>query len=412
MNIATAAGLAGSAANVGGPNHFASPIGLDRLVRQEVALGLVREIVPPEDHIGLQLFPFMEVPTDDVIFHYAQGMTDGLAPARAEDAEAELKQRDDIFGGEGRASLIDWAVKDRYSPSDVSRYREWLAIAEQIRDTQSIPLTVGSMTSEFQNRVARDALSRRRRLDNRLEWLIMTGWSTSQIVYNDGKIKFAVDFGRPSSQVFGHAAANIESNSAYPIGDAWDTTTSDPIQDILSIQAHAYAKYGVRITRAMTSRKVLNSMLNSSKFIARSGLVVGGTPSSPIDLKYVVDGWGPTAAQAIVEQQTGVTFMEYDSVYRTRAVGSTSVTVNRFTAENQIIFFPDESEAAMFDDTGLGLGRVLTSPHPAGNWGAGFYEWERELGVDPWGYEAGTGIKAFPIFPRMELTYSYAPLTS
>jgi hypothetical protein len=410
VNFPNAAGLAGTAANAGGAN-FASPIGLDRLVRQEVALGLIREIAPPEDHIGLQLFPWMEVATDDVIFHYAQGMTDGLAPARAEDAEAELKQRDDIFGGEGRASLIDWAVKDRYAPSDVSRYREWLAIAEQIRDTQNIPLTVQSMTGEFQSRLSRDAISRRRRLDNRLEWLIMTGWSSGAISYNDGKIKFSVDYGRPANQVFTHAAANIAGNSAYPIGDAWDVTTSDPIADILAIQQYMYATYGVRITRAMTSRKVLNSILTSSRFLSRMGLVVGGTPSTPLDPKYAVDGWGPTAAQAIVEQQTGVKFMEYDSVYRSRAVGSSTVTVNRFTPENQIIFFPEESEISQFDDTGLGLGRVLTSPHPAGNWSPGFYEWERELGVDPWGYEAGAGVKAFPIFPRMELTVSYAPLT-
>lgn len=410
MNFPNAAGLAGTAANAGGAN-FASPIGLDRLVRQEVALGLIREIAPPEDHIGLQLFPWMEVATDDVVFHYAQGMTDGLAPARAEDAEAELKQRDDIFGGEGRASLIDWAVKDRYAPSDVSRYREWLAIAEQIRDTQNIPLTVGSMIGEFSSRLSRDAISRRRRLDNRLEWLIMTGWSSGAISYNDGKIKFSVDYGRPANQVFTHAAANIAGNSAYPIGDAWDVTTSDPIADILAIQQYMYAVYGVRITRAMTSRKVLNSILTSSRFLSRMGLVVGGTPSSPLDPKYAVDGWGPTAAQAIVEQQTGVKFMEYDSVYRSRAVGSSTVTVNRFTPENQIIFFPEESEISQFDDTGLGLGRVLTSPHPAGNWSPGFYEWERELGVDPWGYEAGAGVKAFPIFPRMELTVSYAPLT-
>lgn len=410
MNLNNTAGLAGTAANVGGAN-FASPIGLDRLVRQEVALGLVREIVPPEDHIGLQLFPWMEVPTDDVIFHYAQGMTDGLAPARAEDAEAELKQRDDIFGGEGRASLIDWAVKDRYAPSDVSRYREWLAIAEQMRDTQNLPLTVTSMISEFQSRLDRDAISRRRRLDNRLEWMIMTGWSTGAITYNDGKIKFNVDFGRPASQVFGHAAANIGGNSAYPIGDAWDVTTSDPIQDIISIQEYMYNTYGIRITKAMTSRKVLNRIFTSSKFIARAG-VVGGTPSSPIDLNYIVDGWGPNAAIDIVSRQTGVTFMEYDSVYRSRNVGSTTTTVNRFTPENQIIFFPEESEVTQFDDTGLGLGRVLTSPHPAGNWSPGFYAWERELGMDPWGYEAGAGVKAFPIFPRMELTVSYAPLTS
>lgn len=392
---------------LGGRGQFASPIGQDRLVRKEVALGLIREIVPPENHIGLQLFPFMEVPTDDVIFHYALGMVDGLAPARAEDAESELAQKDDIFTNEGRASVIDWAIKDHYSASDISRYREWLTIQEQIRDNQQLPLTVNSMTADWQAKLTRDAARRRRKLDNRLEWLIMSSLSTGTLAYNDGKIKFSVNWGRPAAQQITFSETGIGGSSSYPIGDAWSATTSDPIRDITSVQEYIYDTYGVRIRRAITSRKVLNSILNSDRFAARTGLVVGGTPvSSPIDPRYLIDGWGPTAAQAIVSQQTGLEFVEYDSVYRSRTVGSTTTTNNRFLPENRIIFLPDEQDIAEFDDTSLGLGKVLTSPHPAGNWSAGFYEWEREYGVDPWGYDVGTGIKAFPVFPHMQLTFA------
>lgn len=392
---------------LGGRGQFASPIGQDRLVRKEVSLGLIREIVPPESHIGLQLFPFMEVPTDDVIFHYALGMVDGLAPARAEDAESELAQKDDIFSNEGRASVIDWAIKDHYSASDISRYREWLTIQEQVRDNQMLPLTVNSMTADWQAKLTRDAARRRRKLDNRLEWMIMSSISTGTLAYNDGKIKFAVNWGRPAAQQITFSETGIGGSASYPIGDAWSQTTSNPIRDITSVQEYIYDTYGVRIKRAITSRKVLNSILNSDRFAARTGLVVGGTPvSSPIDPRYLIDGWGPTAAQAVVQQQTGLEFIEYDSVYRSRSVGSTTTTNNRFLPENRIIFLPDEQDIAEFDDTSLGLGKVLTSPHPAGNWSAGFYEWEREYGVDPWGYDVGTGIKAFPVFPHMQLTFA------
>lgn len=397
---------AGIVAGEGGVQQFASPIGQDRLVRQEVSLGVVREIVPPTQHLGLQLFPFMEVPTDDVIFNYALGVTDGLAPARAEDAESELAQKDDIFASEGRASVIDWAVKDHYSASDVSRYREWLRIQEMMRDSGNIPLTSQSMTADFATRMARDTARRRRKLDNRLEWLIMTSLWTSAITYNDGKIAFSVPWGRPANQarILG-TDTNVAGNTAYPLGALWSSTAADPIKDVQSIQQHAYDTYGVRITRAVASRRILNNILNSDRFAARSGLVVGGTPNSTIDPKYLIDGWGPLAAQAILEQQTGIKFIEYDAVYRSRPVGSTTVTVNRFSTDNEIVFLPDEADIAEFDDTGLGLGRVLTSPHPAGNWTPGFYAWEKEFGVDPWGLDAGTGIKAFPVFPHMEKTY-------
>jgi hypothetical protein len=408
LNVGLAGPAAAGALTGGGgvPGQHGSPIGQDRLVRKEVSLGLIREIVPPETHIGLQLFPFLEVATDDVIFNYALGMTDGLAPARAEDAESELAQKDDTFATEGRASVIDWAVKDHYTASDVSRYREWLNILETMRDSRALPLTASSATEGFQDRLAKDTLRRRRKLDNRLEWLTMTTLSAGTITYNDGKIKFTVDYGRPTGQQMVLGTTTLVGGvSGYPLGAVWSGTTGDPIKDIQSIQNHAYDTYGVRITRAVASRKALNQLLNSDKFVARSGLVVasGGTT---IDPKYLIDGWGPLAAQAVVESQTGLKFIEYDSVYRTRPVGSNTVTINRFLPQNRIIFLPDEADVAEFDDTGIGFGKVLTSPHPAGNWTAGFYEWERDYGVDPWGYDTGTGIKAFPVFTHMDLSYA------
>jgi hypothetical protein len=206
MNTNTLPGLAGPASGavpIPG-SQFASPLPQDRLVRKEVALGVIREIVPPQNHIGLSLIaPFMEVDTDDVIFTYAQGLTDGLSPARAEDAESELSQKDDTFLSEGRASVIDWAIKDHYTASDVNRYREWLLIQQQIRDTSSLPLTAKSATENWQDKLARDTARRRRKLDNRMEWLIMSALSTGAIAYNDGKIKFTVDYGRPNASTPG-----------------------------------------------------------------------------------------------------------------------------------------------------------------------------------------------------------------
>jgi hypothetical protein len=62
-----------------------------------------------------------------------------------------------------------------------------------------------------------------------------------------------------------------------------------------------------------------------------------------------------------------------------------------------------------FVETEIGFAKTLTSPHPMGNWQPGFYEWERET-VDPWGYDVGTGVKAFPVFPHMDLTYTLTVL--
>jgi hypothetical protein len=408
--------LAGPAASGGAlPAHLhATPLGRDRLIRQEVSLGIIREMVPPQTHIGLQLFPFLEVPTDDVIFSYLKGDVDGLAPARAEDAESELAQKDDMFVGEGRASLIDWSLKNHYTSSDVSKYREWLTIQEKIRDTHDLPLTVNSMVNEFQGRILRDDLKRKRRLDNRLEWLIMTqAMATGQIIYNDGKTKFGVDYQRPSAQQ-ARTPAQIQGGSGT--AKLWDDATGDqdPIRDLLAIQQYMYDTYGVRMTRGIASAKLLNSIMKSTKFMQRSGVVVSNGAGGFLtgDPNYVMDGWGPKAAIAIVEQQTGIRFETYDSVYRTRPIGSTTITANRFFPQSRLLLLPDEADVQEFDDTEIGMGRTLTSPHPANNWQPGWYDWEFEYGVDPWGLDRGTGIKAFPVFPHMDLTYTLDPIAA
>ena len=376
----------------------------DRLVRKEVALGTLREMTPPTTHIGLSLAPWLEVASDDVIFDYTKPLTEGLAPARAEDAESELAQKDNFFGGTARASVIDWAVKDHYTASDVTRYRETLLLAGQlgVNSLSELPVSIASNVSEFQAKLARDEVLRRRKMDNRVEWLIMTALETGQIVYNDGKIMFSVDYGRPSNQT-----------DEAPANGLWNLTTSDPIRDILAMQEFMFDTYGVRMDRAITSRKVMNNTLNSSLFAARSGLAIpgysvpsGGTVGSPagtaVDPMYLIDGWGPNAATAIIEQQTNCRFTVYDSVYRTRPVGSTTVTNNRFFSDNKILFLPNEEDVAELDDA-IGFAKTLTSPHPEGNWTAGFYEYEIET-RDPWGLDRGTGVKAFPVFPHMELT--------
>jgi hypothetical protein len=374
----------------------------DRLIRKEVALATIRAIEPPQGHIGLSIVPFRDVATDDVIFDYAKPTVTGLAPARAEDAESELAQKDTIFGGTGRAAVLDWAQKDHYTASDVSRYREAALIDARLGGVNGLrlPLVVGSQLEDMRRKFATDDVARRRRLDNRIEWLIMTALSTGGITYNDNKIRFTVDFGRPAGQ-----------HDQVPAGGLWTLGTSDPIGDVKAVVQYMDDTYGIKVSRAVTSQKVINSMINSDRFIARTGLVVGGTPvSSPIDLDYVLPGWDNEAARRVVETATGVSFQPYDSVYRTRPIGGTTTTNNRFFPQNKILFLPDEAQIADLEDgDGLGFGKTLTSPHPEGNWQPGFYEWERET-EDPWGTDRGTGIKAFPVFPYMQYTFTMVPI--
>lgn len=376
---------------------MASQLDLARIVRKEVALGAIREIPPPEEHIGLsQIAPFLEVQSDDVIFAYLMAASDGLAPARAEDSEAEMAQKDDTVGT-GRASIIDWAIKDHYDPSDVSRYREFAQLAELAAGAGDFPLSLrGSMRDGFEERIARDTRIRRRKLDNRAEWLIMTALETGAVSYNDGKIKFSVSYGRPAGQ----------QNQAPASAATWavaNAATMDPIRDLMAVQETMYTTYSVNITRAITSRRVIRSFWNSDKFKARTNY----SGADPLYLPPGMNG-GPVdvdEAVRVVERATGINFTVYDAVYRTRALGSTTMVNNRFTNDDKIILLPSDADVASVSDSELGFGRMLTSPHPEGNWTPGFYEWQKDLGPDPWGMDMGTGVKMFPVFPHLELSY-------
>lgn len=401
---------------IGGKNLFgrtveeflnASPIGQDRLIRKEVSLGSIREKEPPQNHIGLQLVPWLDVPTDDVIFQYLTGDTAGLAPARAEDAESELAQKDETSLKEGRASLIDWSLKDHYDPSDVNRFRELSRMIAQLQ-SGTLPLYVTSALEDWATKLARDDALRRRKLDNRIEWLIMTALSDSVVAYNDGKIKFSVDYGRPAAQKAGDAANDLGTDALVGVANGvmnWSGTTHDPIGQIQRIQEFMEDTYDVRMDRAIVSKKILRRIVNSDKFAQRAGLSANLRDSVTPDLKYLVDGWGPSAAVEVVAAQCNLTFIEYDAVYRTRPIGSNTVTNNRFFPEDRILFLPAPESFADVDNTEIGFGRTLSSPHPEGNWTSGFYEWEKE-DKDPWGTDRGSGVKAFPVFPFMEYTYA------
>lgn len=383
-----------------------SAVPFDRLIRKEVALGALRDIQPPRDHIGLNYVPMKDVESDDVVFDYIKGgLQEGLAPARAEDAEAELYQKDETTYGQGRASIIDWALKDKYTASDVTRYRDALLVQAATAGIGS-SLSINSNArylADFEARVARDDANRRRRLDNRIEWLIMTALERGQIQYNDGKIKFTVDYGRPAGQL-----------DQTPASGLWDATSNadfDPIGDILAVNQYMYDTYGIYMTRAIASKKTMNSLYKSTKFRDAWAFRGGVTDLDPTSLagfdpNYMGTGYGPQGAITLTEQQTQVNFEVYDSVYQTRPIGSNTVTNNRFTNDDRVILMPSEADLQSLFSQGLelGFGRTLTSPHPEGNWASGWYEWEDET-KDPWMHVKGTGIKAFPVLPYMKYTY-------
>ncbi len=368
----------------------------DLLIRKETHLGTVRELPLNETHIWTSIAPFLSVPHDDVIFDIAQPDTSGLVPARAEDAESEMSQKDDYFG-QGSASLMDWAIKDFYSASDVTRFRDAVYVGDGLRaGGLSVPTSYASDSEQFQKRLTADLARRRRKIENRLEWLTMESLVAGTVAYNDGKVQFSVDWQRPANQT-----------DEATIGFDWDVTdgTHDPIAEFFAVQDFMRDTYAIEMGSVIMSPKAIRRMGNSLAFFQRNAGFATPAGASPTDINYLNPGWGPDAAAAIVKAATGLDLISYDAVYRTRVYGSTTPVINRFMPEETACFLPNFASAQELIGTDIGFAKMLTSPHPEGNFTSGFYGYEMN-DVDPWGYAVGNGIKAFPVFPALDLTYT------
>lgn len=377
-----------------------APAPFDRLVAKETALGSLREIPTPSEHIGVtQIAPFENVDSDDVIFDFLEdNLTEGLAPARAQDAEAELAQKDDFALTSGRARIIDWSLKNTYDASKVMAYKDALRVRQALQGQNAVTIqNAGAFDRpvvEFRNKIARDDAWRRKRLDNRLEWLVMTGFETSKLAYADGKINFAIDYKRPAGQ------------QDVAVGTTWDNAAADPINDVLAMNRYMFDTYGMEMKEAYLSKYILRDLFKLDKFRAAAtvGLLVPAGAVAGNQVPYLNPQWNSEAAIRILEEATGVKFIPYDGIYRSRSLGSTAFTNVRYTSSKKVIFKPSAADLAQVDPDGMGFAKTLTSPHPEGNWASGFYEWEKDR-TDPWGTDRGTGIKAFPIFPFMKYSY-------
>lgn len=369
----------------------------DRLIRREVSLGFLNERTWPENHVILEQFaPLYDVDSDDFVFEYVPEPTTYLAPARAEDAEAEMASKTDTYGT-GRGRMQDWAVKDHYKPSDISRYRELNEVVATLVKAGYSPLdfptTVGNdLRTSFDKKVARDSARRQQALYNRIEWLGHQALWTNHIAYNDGNIVYDVAYNRPDAQ--GSASASV----------LWDDEASDPIQDILDLQIEAFDLYGIELKRGLISNRILRKAWTSNKFAAiRTGLAVAGGPASGvIDPKYT-GNWSPKAALDMITQATGVEFSVFDGVYRTGDPGS--AVNHRFSPDDKMLLLPAQEDIAAIDQTEIGFGKTCSAPHVANGWQSGWYTWEKDHGQDPWSYDFGTGIKAWPIFPHLDWTW-------
>lgn len=373
------------------------PLNQQEAHEKAVGIGISRELPVDQSLIWPRIAPLQSIDTDKFTFEVEVDSSDLMAPAADESAESETYENDTFFG-EGKGSVIDWRVSTRTKPSDITNARAFDEAMRLFSEAGIVPPRLfQNQAAQLSDKLAKDRIERRRQIDFRLEWLVTQALSTGGINYADGKIRFETPFGLPVDQL----------NQAPASGNLWNVGVDhDPIGDIDAMQEFMYARYDITLDTMVISPESLRKMARSKYFYPRTGLAIPAG-IGPRDMSYINPNFGQEEAVRIISQATGITnIIVYDAKRKVKPLGANTRPVPvRFMDEGQVIFFPSVEAAGGLLSTDLGFAKTLTSPHPEGDWASGIYTFE-DSGVDPWGRKDGTGIKAMPVFPRIDLSYS------
>lgn len=328
------------------------------LLQKATLTNVVRKI-KISSQIGESILPFTPVPTEKTIWDILE--TDmGIAGFVAPDAESPMVDKERV--DQAVATLASIRNKERFSESDL----------RAIREAGTSPVEAGSgqtllqgLKEDAERRLRRSLNRLKNRVAGRIEWM---RWQALQgtINYDDGEVKFAVDYGIPSAN-----KVTLTGN------DTWDdTTNSDPLAKIGDwIDTYIENQKGLAPTRMYMSRAAL-------RYIAQNAKVR--------DLLKYNDKVNPQGFTTVKQaQQLLLSFTDLlkiivvDDFYEDASGSSV-----RFLPKNKVILIPEPVT------NGEQLGDVADGPHPHNDYRPGFYTWT-ETKKDPYARFVGVGRECF-----------------
>ena len=332
---------------------------LPPLMQKATLTKIVKDIII-SPHIGESILPYVPVATEKTVWDIVE--TDlGMAKFVAPDAESPMV--DKLKVDQAAATIASIREKERFIESDLRAMRE----AGELPLVNDSPQTLlAALKTEAEQKLRKSLNRLKTRVSSRIEWM---RWQSLQgnITYDDGDIKFAIDYGIP--------AANKVTLSGTQMWS--DTTNADPLTNINDwIQTFIENRQGLAPARMYCTRKTLGYMTQNSKirdllkYNSRTDPAVFGSPKQ--------------AKKLILNMTDLVEVHVFDSFYKTAAGVQT-----RFLPENRIIMLPP----SVVD--GEVLGDVADGPHAHGGYKPGFYTWTQRK-KDPYTVFVGVGRETFP----------------
>jgi len=270
-------------------------------------LGFVRNVPTPPAFMGTRWLPDRTV--FDLAFEYVMGAQERpvMAHVMGWDSEAPIHGRPPL-GQRVSGELPPIKRKARISEKEIIRF---LTPRAGTPDVQTAISSVYGLTGALLDAV-----------QARVEWLRMKALSEDTVIYNEGGVQFAFDYGITAAYQI-----NVNTDAAY---STWwsDTANSNPLIDSQTLADAIDLGTGFRPGEMIMSTRVLGYLLNNANLRA----MIRGTaaPAAVLTRAELDTLWTLYNLPPIVTYDVRVQSENADGSY----------TEVRTMAENKVVFVP------------------------------------------------------------------------
>ena len=342
---------------------------LPTFLREPELTGLVRTSPVNRNYIFPRLFPFRDCAADELVT-FIELDQNPMAPFVSVDGET-AKMSGDIYG-KLSYSVAYIRYKAVFKQSDIRIFEE--VAASQNSEVARMQFDKRAQISKKVRRLSESC-------DARMEWMAINALKGQIDVSDDGVI-FTINYPGPFT---------TSTNKKTP-SNLWDTSSGDPIADLLGWIEEVGEKCGTDPSIMVTSRKVIRQLASNAAmrdlwFTGQAGFTPTLTPA------FVVDGLKMAGINEVIVYDA-----KYTTLTRSTSTGLPTRSTTRFLADTDVLLLPATP-----------VGNMRTAPGPDGIQ-TGKFAWNKES-VDPWVVETGAGIYAIPEIVDLE-TWLYATVVS
>jgi hypothetical protein len=216
-------------------------------------LGFIRNLLPLPTYRGNSFLP--QVTVDDVEFEYIKGFNDlpVMAHIVTWDAESPMGSRA-AQGQRVQGELPPMKRKERITEKEILRF------LQPRRGTADQQAAIRQVYARF-DRLTASILAR-------IEWLQMQALSEDKVIYSEGGIIIAFDFGITGEQQINLVTQTdgTTASVASKYGPVWtDRANSTPISDLMVLCGEVQDRTGSRPARMVMSRSMAANLLFSEE---------------------------------------------------------------------------------------------------------------------------------------------------